>query len=142
MFGKLLILFISVPLLEVLILVKMGETFGFWPTVMLVIVTGFFGALLARIEGFRTWQNIQKELRAGQVPAEKMIDALLLFMAGLLLITPGVLTDIAGFLLLIPPTRYVFKQWLRRKFDDFRRSSQGGGGADIFFTTSAGPNRP
>ncbi|MFA5167285.1 MAG: FxsA family protein [Candidatus Omnitrophota bacterium] len=133
MFGKLLVIFITVPLLEVLILIKMGEVFGFWPTVMLVVVTGFLGALLARIEGFRTWLNIQQELREGQLPAEKMIDALLLFAAGLFLITPGVLTDILGFLLLIPATRHYFKQWLRNKFDDLLRSSQNGGSAGIRF---------
>jgi UPF0716 protein FxsA len=132
-FGKLLVIFITVPLLEVLILIKMGEVFGFWPTVMLVVVTGFLGALLARIEGFRTWLNIQQELREGQLPAEKMIDALLLFAAGLFLITPGVLTDILGFLLLIPATRHYFKQWLRNKFDDLLRSSQNGGSAGIRF---------
>ncbi|MFH1800913.1 MAG: FxsA family protein [Candidatus Omnitrophota bacterium] len=133
MFGKLLILFIAVPLIEVLILIKMGEVFGFWSTVLLVVVTGFLGAFLARIEGFRTWLNIQQELRQGQLPAEKLIDALLLFGAGLLLITPGVLTDIMGFLLLIPATRYLFKRWLRKKFEDILRSSQNGGSADIRF---------
>lgn len=133
MFGKLLILFISVPLIEILILIKMGEAFGFLSTVLLVIVTGFLGALLARIQGYRAWLNIQNELRTGKLPAEKMVDGLLIFVAGLLLITPGVLTDIAGFLLLIPMTRSFFKRWLRKKFEDLLPSSRGGGFAESRF---------
>lgn len=117
MFGKLLLLFISIPLLEILILIKMGEAYGFWSTVLLVIVTGFVGAVIARLEGFRTWTNIQNELRAGRVPAEKLVDALILFAAGILLVTPGLLTDIVGLLLLIPWTRFWSKRWLRKKFD-------------------------
>lgn len=126
MFGKLLILFVSIPLLEMLILIKMGETFGFWPTVLLVVVTGTLGAFLARLEGFRTIQSVQRELHAGQLPAEKLIDTVILFAAGLLLITPGVLTDIAGFLFLIPFTRGLFKKWLRKKFDQYVGSSRNG----------------
>ena len=134
MFAKLLLIFITVPLLEILILIKMGEAFGFWPTVLLVIVTGFVGAVIARLEGFRTWVNIQNELRAGHVPAEELIDALILLVAGLFLITPGLLTDLTGLFLLIPATRMFFKRWLRKKFDDFIRSSRGGGsdGVRIF----------
>lgn len=133
MFGKLLILFILVPLLEILILIKMGEAFGFWPTVMLVIVTGFLGALLAQIEGFRTYVAIQRELREGRLPAEKMIDALILFVAGMCLITPGVLTDIVGLLFLFPSVRYLFKRWLRKKFDTFLKASEGRPGSAGFF---------
>ena len=135
MFGKLLILFVSVPLLEILILIKMGEALGFWATIFLVIVTGFLGALLARIEGLRTWRSIRKDLQDGQPPAEKMVDALLLFVAGVLLITPGVLTDIAGFLLLIPVTRLFFKSWLRKKFEDALRSRQTRGSTNVRFFT-------
>lgn len=128
MFGKLLLIFITIPLLEILILIKMGEVVGFWPTVWMVIVTGFAGALIARIEGFRTWIAIQEELRAGRVPGEKLIDAAILLVAGILLITPGLLTDIAGLLLVIPATRYWFKRWLRKKFDDYIRDSRSGAG--------------
>lgn len=125
MFGKLLLLFISIPLLEILILIKMGEAYGFWSTVLLVIVTGFVGAVIARLEGFRAWTNIQNELRTGRVPTEKLVDALILFAAGILLVTPGLLTDIVGLLLLIPWARFWFKRWLRKKFDNLIRSSRG-----------------
>jgi UPF0716 protein FxsA len=123
MLAKLLLIFISIPLVEILILIKMGEVMGFWATVLLVIGTGAAGAALARWQGMRTWLDIQMELRGGRVPGEKMIDALLLLAAGLLLITPGLLTDIAGFLLLLPWSRFYFKRWLRKKFDEMLRES-------------------
>ncbi|MDP3921318.1 MAG: FxsA family protein [Candidatus Omnitrophota bacterium] len=135
MFTKLLVIFIGIPLVEILILIKLGELFGFWSTFLLVIVTGFAGAAMARVQGFRAWQNIQSQLSQGAMPAEEMIDALLIFLAGVLLITPGLLTDMSGFVLLVPWSRFYFKRWLRRKFDDMiRRSREGGGpGGDIRF---------
>jgi UPF0716 protein FxsA len=117
MFGRLLILFITVPLLEILILIKLGETLGFWATVLLVIGTGVLGATLARFYGWVVWQRISRELEAGHVPAEQLLDGALLFVGGVVLLTPGLLTDIAGFLLLIPWTRGVVKRWLRSKFE-------------------------
>ena len=88
---------------------------GFWPTIGLVIGTGFLGALLARIQGARAWFNVQKELSMGRLPAGELIDALLILGAGLVLLTPGLLTDILGFLLLIPFTRAAFKTWIRNR---------------------------
>lgn len=126
MFGKLLFIFIGVPLVEVLILIKLGEVFGFWSTVALVLVTGFLGALLARIQGWRTWFFIQQELLAGRIPAAEMIDALIIFAAGLLLLTPGLLTDLLGFFFLIPATRGVFKRWIGRQFQRMAQRHQGG----------------
>ena len=130
MAAKLLLLIIAFPLLEVLILIKLGETIGFWPTVLGVIGSGFAGALLARIEGVRTWVAIQQELREGRMPAEKLIDALLVSVAGVFLFLPGLLSDIVGILLLIPGTRFIFKRWLRKKFD---KSLQSGGSGDVQF---------
>jgi len=129
MFGKLLLIFIGIPLLEMMILIKLGEVFGFWATLWLVIITGMVGATLARVEGLRAWMNLHRALMAGETPGEHMIDALLILIAGLVLITPGLLTDIAGFLLLIPWTRYWFKRWLRKKFDEMIRRSRESGGA-------------
>ena len=130
MFGKLLLLFIGIPFLEMMILIKLGEIFGFWATLWLVILTGVIGATLARMEGLKAYLNLQRALQAGDMPGEHMMDALLILIAGLVLITPGLLTDIAGFLILIPWTRFWFKKWLRKKFDDMmRRSREGGGGS-------------
>ena len=134
MFGKLLLLFIGIPFIEMMILIKLGEYFGFWSALYLIVITGIIGAALARLEGMRTWRAIQEALQAGEMPAEKMIDALLVLIAGIVLITPGLLTDLAGFLLLIPYTRYWFKRWLRKKFDELLlRSRQSGGSGEIRF---------
>jgi len=124
MFGKLLFIFIGIPLVEILILIKLGELMGFWATVGLVIVTGILGATLARFQGLRVWLRIQNELQAGRIPAAEMVDGLIIFCAGLVLLTPGLLTDILGFLLLIPFTRAVFKLWLRKKFEAMTQAHQ------------------
>ena len=118
MLLKLALLFIGLPFLEIVILVKLGEAIGFVNTILIVIVTGFTGAILARWQGTKVWQEIALELQQGRMPAESLVDGLLIFAAGLVLITPGLITDIIGFLLLIPVTRLFFKRWLRRKFEE------------------------
>jgi UPF0716 protein FxsA len=116
MFAKLLLLFISVPLIEVLILIKLGSLFGFWPTIFLVIGTGILGAYLAKLYGLTIWYKIQKDLQAGLMPADKLVDGLLILIGGIVLLTPGLLTDILGFMLLIPFTRNYFKRFAKKKF--------------------------
>jgi UPF0716 protein FxsA len=75
------------------------------------------GVVLARFEGLRTLQQIRQSLSQGIVPAEEMVDGVLIFVGGILLITPGVLTDLFALVLLIPYSRTIFKRWLRRRFD-------------------------
>ena len=116
MFAQLLLLFISIPLIEVLILIKLGSLFGFWPTILLVIGTGILGAYLAKIYGLTIWHQIQQDLQAGKMPADKLIDGLLILIGGIVLLTPGLLTDILGFMLLIPYTRSFFKKFAKSKF--------------------------
>ncbi|HSG31623.1 MAG TPA: FxsA family protein, partial [Thermodesulfobacteriota bacterium] len=70
MFGKLLLLFITIPMIELFILVKIGTVIGFWPTVGIVVITGILGASLARLQGFLVFQQIQSELQSGQIPAD------------------------------------------------------------------------
>lgn len=126
--------FILWPMLEIMILIKLGEFLGFWSAFVLVIGTGFLGAWLARLEGARTWFNVQQALRSGQMPGEQVIDAFLILVSGILLITPGFLTDIAGLLLLIPYTRFWFKKWLRKKLNAMlRQASETGSSAEIRF---------
>lgn len=116
MFAQLLLLFIAVPLIEVLILIQLGSLYGFWPTIFLVIGTGILGAYLAKIYGLTIWYKIQEDLAAGRMPADKLIDGLLVLIGGVVLLTPGLLTDILGFMLLIPLTRNFFKRFARSKF--------------------------
>ncbi|HEX9879198.1 MAG TPA: FxsA family protein [Candidatus Binatia bacterium] len=117
MIAKLFLLFTLVPLVELYILLRIGSYLGALNTILLIVITGVLGALLARLEGIRTMQQIAQNLSQGLTPAEELIDAVLIFIAGLLLLTPGVLTDVAGLLLLFPPSRTLFKRWLRKKFD-------------------------
>lgn len=117
MFPKLFLLFTVLPLVELYLLIEIGGVIGGLNTLVLVLLTGVTGAYLARLEGYRTLIRAQENIQAGLVPAEEMIDGLLIFIAGVMLITPGVLTDGAGLLILFPPTRRTFKIWLRRRFD-------------------------
>ncbi len=117
MIGRLLFLFILVPLLELYILIKIGGYLGAFQTVALVVFTALFGIVIARIEGLRKLQQIKQSLSQGIVPAEEMVDGVLIFIGGILLIIPGVLTDLFALVLLIPYTRTIFKRWLRRRFD-------------------------
>ncbi len=116
MFPQLLLLFIAVPLIEVLILIQLGSLFGFWPTIFLVIGTGFIGAYLAKLYGLTIWYKIQEDLAAGRMPADKLIDGLLVLIGGVVLLTPGLLTDILGIMLLVPITRNFFKRFAKSKF--------------------------
>jgi UPF0716 protein FxsA len=117
MVGRLFLAFALVPLLELYILIKIGGYLGAFQTVALVVLTALLGVVLARFEGLKTLQQIRNSLAQGIVPAEEMVDAVLIFVGGILLITPGVLTDLCALVLLIPYSRTIFKRWLRRRFD-------------------------
>lgn len=110
MLGWLIALFIVIPLVELLLLVKIGEVAGLLPTLMLVVVTGVIGAWLTRLQGLKVLRAIQEDLHSGRIPTANLADGALIAIAGLLLLTPGLITDCCGFLLLIPPVR----AWLRR----------------------------
>jgi len=116
MFIRLLPFFTLLPVLELYLLIKIGSHIGAGMAILLVLGTGAPGAALARQEGFRVWLRIQQNMQQGIFPADDMIDGLLVFGAGILLITPGVITDIVGFLLLIPFTRVFFRDWLKTRF--------------------------
>jgi UPF0716 protein FxsA len=122
MFGKLFLLFVLVPVAEIYVLVSMGGVIGLWPTVGLVILTALAGAHLARMQGLAVMMRIQENLAQGFMPAEELLDGLLIFLAGMTLLMPGFLTDLCGLLILLPVTRNMFKRWLRSKFDQWRQS--------------------
>lgn len=116
MLGWLLLLLIVVPLAELAILIQVGRLTSVEATIAIVVLTGIIGAALARRQGFATLQRIRSETAAGRIPATELAEALLIFIAGLLLITPGFLTDLLGFALLVPPSRRFFLKWLQRWF--------------------------
>ncbi len=117
MFVRLFLLFTIVPMAELYILIKIGSYLGAFNTIFLIVITGILGALLARLEGLRTLRQIMQSMSQGIVPAEELVDSVLIFVAGIVLVTPGVLTDAMGLFLLFPYTRTIFKRWLRRKLD-------------------------
>ena len=124
MLLKLFLAFTIVPVLEIYLLIKVGTLIGALQTVMIVIATGFIGASLARAQGLQTMMKVRESLNRGELPAEGLMDAFLIFFAGIVLLTPGFITDIAGLLMLYPPTRFLFKKWLRKKFDAWVRRHQ------------------
>jgi UPF0716 protein FxsA len=102
-------------------------------TILIVILTGLLGASLARLEGIKTMTKVRDSLNRGDLPAEEMLDAMLIFVAGVVLLTPGFITDLAGLALLVPKARYWFKRWLRKKFDEWLEKTNGRGGMSIRF---------
>lgn len=127
---RLLILFTAVPLVELWLLLQIGRLTNLWFTVGLVLATGLIGAALARRQGWRTWRLIQEQLAQGQVPAGALLDGLMILVAGALLITPGILTDLTGFALLVPRFRNLLKRSIAARLKarteiHFRRSGEG-----------------
>jgi UPF0716 protein FxsA len=118
MIFYLFLLLIVLPLAELLILIKIGYATSIWVPIAIVLVTGLVGSALARWQGFKVLDRVRDDLSAGQVPADSLIDALLVLVAGGLFILPGVLTDIVGIVLLLPPTRALVKRgvvaWIKR----------------------------
>ncbi|HEX7050429.1 MAG TPA: FxsA family protein [Longimicrobiales bacterium] len=124
MLSKLLFIFVAVPFLELAILVKLGTVVGVWPTLALVLGTGALGAVLARSQGTRVLREIQAELAAGRMPAGRLLDGAMILAGGILLLTPGLLSDLSGLALLVPLTRTWFKRKLRNRFERMLRAGQ------------------
>ena len=109
MFPILFLLFTLLPLIELYLLFQLGYATSFWFAFGLVILTGIIGAALARQQGAQAYNRIQQDLRSGKMPADSLTDGVTILVAGVLLITPGMLTDAFGFSLLIPPIRRLMK---------------------------------
>jgi UPF0716 protein FxsA len=115
--GRLALLFVLVPVIELMLLIRMGQWIGLWPTVAFVILTGWAGAFLARLEGTRVMGQFQQELLAGRVPGQAILDGACVLVGGAFLLAPGVLTDVTGLALLFPPTRRLIQRWLRKRIE-------------------------
>jgi len=116
MLLRLLLLFTVVPLVELTLLIWLAEQIEWEATLGLILLTGFVGAALARYEGVRCITRIQQKMAAGQLPGDPLIDGLMILVAGALLVTPGVLTDLVGFSLLVPGFRRIMKRYLKKRF--------------------------
>lgn len=125
------LLFVLVPLIELALLIQVGQWIGAGPTILLVLFTGVSGAWLARREGLRALRRVQRDIAEKGVPGTAALDALAILVGGAFLLTPGVLTDLVGFALLFPPTRALLRRIamreLRKRVEDGRIQVRMGG---------------
>lgn len=113
----LFLLFVVLPFVDLVVLLKIGDVIGFWPTLGLAVFSGMLGGYLAKREGmrvFRAWRDAIRNLRT---PEEGIIDGILVFLGAGLLMAPGVITDVIGFLFIIPVTRRLLAKEIRRRVD-------------------------
>lgn len=113
---RLFLLLTILPLIELALLLLMGKYISVWFTLSFVILTGLAGAILLRHQGIQTFRNIQRDLAEKRMPTDSLLDGLFISIAAILLILPGVTTDIVGMTILIPPVRKLYKTWLVRWF--------------------------
>ena len=123
MLSRLIFLFVAVPLVELAIFLQVAQVIGLLPTIALVVTTGVAGAALARHQGLRAFLAVQQELAAGRLPGRALLDGLSILVGGAFLLTPGILTDIAGFSLLVPLSRRWLQAVVKRRLE--RRISEG-----------------
>jgi len=124
MFGYLVLLFTVLPALELTLLIKIGTHIGVGNTLFIIIFTGVLGAYLARLQGFLVLNKIQNDLNKGLMPSDQLLDGFLILVGGIVLLTPGFITDTIGFALLIPLTRSLLKKWLNHKMQEMVQNGQ------------------
>lgn len=110
----LIVLFIVVPIAELYVIVQVGQAIGIWPTLALLLADALLGSFLLKHQGRGAWRRFNEALAQGRFPGREVVDGLLIVVGGTLLLAPGFLTDIAGLILLIPPTRAIVRSILRR----------------------------
>ncbi len=115
--GWLFVLFIVVPVVELALLIQLGQVVGLPATLALIILTGALGAFLARRQGLAVVGQVRAEMADGQIPAGPIVDGVIILLAAAVLMTPGVLTDACGFLCLVPAFRRWLKRILKRRFE-------------------------
>jgi len=115
-------LLIVLPIAEITLLIGIGRYAGWPATGAILLATGLLGAFLARHQGLGVLRKVQSEMAAGRVPAGQLVDGVIILLAGVLLIIPGVLTDALAFFCLLPAGRRILKAWLRRRFEAGLRS--------------------
>lgn len=121
-------LFIAIPILEMVVLIQVGQQIGALWTIVLVLLTAFIGINLLRYQGLSTLSRATWRMQSGQIPAQEMLEGILLAVGGALLLTPGFVTDTIGFLLLVPFTRQFFASRLMGRFKSFASANVTGGG--------------
>ena len=112
MLWKLMLLFVLTPLVELAILIYLGTIIGALYTILIVVATGILGAFMARNQGLATLSRIRSNFKRGIIPSSELFHGALILAGGLLLLTPGVITDIVGFAVLVPQTRRLIGRWI------------------------------
>lgn len=105
-------LFLAVPILEIFVIIQVGRVIGPWWTVALLLLESAIGAWLIKREGARAWRALQNAMGTGRLPGRELADAALILVGGTLLLTPGFVTDVVGFFLILPPTRPIARRLL------------------------------
>ncbi|MDB6049828.1 MAG: rane protein FxsA [Pseudomonas sp.] len=113
-----LFLFVLFPMLELFILIKVGMAIGFFPTVLLVVASSMLGVFLIRVAGFATALRARESLTRGELPAQEMLEGLMIAVGGGLLLLPGFISDVLGVICLLPITRRVLVGKLRKRAQD------------------------
>ena len=114
-FGILLLVFLVVPIVELVVIIKVGTAIGVLYTVGLLLLSSIVGSWLMRREGLGVLRRMQAAVAAGRVPGKEMADGFLILLGGALMVAPGFITDILGMLLLLPPVRAVVRAVVRRR---------------------------
>ncbi len=130
MFPILLALFIVVPIIEIALFIQVGGALGVGMTVTLVIITALVGASLVRSQGIQTLMSVQTRLQQGELPAQQILEGVMLAVAGVLLLTPGFMTDALGMLVLLPAPRAAIAKQLMSRVKVHSAGAQFGGGFD------------
>ena len=116
MLPLLVVLFVAVPIIELAVILQVGELIGFWWTLGLLVADSILGSVLMRSQGRAAWRRFNEAIAARRPPAREVIDGVLIIFGGALLLTPGFVTDLVGLLLLLPPSRAVIRRLLVRRF--------------------------
>ncbi|MBZ4679572.1 MAG: hypothetical protein JG763_2201 [Shewanella sp.] len=145
-FLIMLIIFVLIPVVELSVLIRVGEVLGSWNTVALVILTAVVGVSLVRSQGLSTLMSVQKKLAVGEAPGQEIVEGMMLAMAGILLLIPGFVTDLIGLILLTPITRAPLARYFYQRMqlkvvtgaqfragaNPFEPPHQRGQGGDVF----------
>jgi UPF0716 protein FxsA len=140
MLLPLILLFIAVPIVEIYVIIQVGQAIGALWTILLLVADSILGSMLMRAQGRAAWRRFNEAIAAGRVPAREVLDGVLVVFGGALLLTPGFVTDVFGLTFLLPPTRAVIRRLLVRRFAGRLRVSgpppRGGRGFDVDGTAS------
>lgn len=140
MFGRLFLAFTITTAIELVLILVVGRSIGVWITIGVIVVTGLVGAYLTSREGRRAWSRVVESLSKGEPPADPIVQALLVLVGGVLLLTPGFITDTVGFCCLVPFTRSLLSSRLRGYFTS--RLSQDGSFAGVFWSAAQADGKP